>query len=227
MFKRFNTRYSLWPEPVRPRRSTSPLTPAVGGFVVGVAFAIAVYSFPDVDISAAGEQPPALSELGHAPIVMPEVAPQPAVEAARRFRQTPTPAAKLELPVTGSRAPLPGAATDKHGGKGRAAQATAALAAGSPPSDENEPAVATDGAKPAAAAEHLVKPHKKIVRKKRTRPTRHAVRHHHRRKRLTRHAVRHRQKRRWTARYAAEYRQWPMYSIATQRAWFRHTFRRR
>lgn len=47
------------------------------------------------------------------------------------------------------------------------------------------------------------------------------------RKRLTRHAVRHRQKRRWTARYAAEYRQWPMYSIATQRAWFRHTFRRR
>ncbi|MGA8157624.1 MAG: hypothetical protein WB822_15735 [Rhodoplanes sp.] len=220
MFKRFNTRYSLWPEPVRPRRSTSPLTPAVGGFVVGVAFAIAVYSFPDVDISAAGEQPPALSELGHAPIVMPEVAPQPAVEAARRFRQTPTPAAKLELPVTGSRAPLPGAATDKHGGKGQTTGTIAALAVGSTPS------LGADDARP-AAAEHLVKPHKKIVRKKRTRPTRHAVRHHHRRKRLTRHAVRHRQKRRWTARYAAEYRQWPMYSIATQRAWFRHTFRRR
>jgi hypothetical protein len=220
MFKRFNTRCSLWPEPARPRRSTSPLTSAVGGFVVGAAFAIAVYSFPDVGISAAGEQPPALSERGHAPIVMPEVARQPPVEAARRFRQTPTPAAKLEPPVTGSRVPLPDAATDRHGGKGQTTGTIAALAVGSTLS------LGADDARPAAAAEHLVKPHNKVVRKKGRRPTRHAARHHHPRKRLTRHAVRHRQKRRWTARYAAEYRQWPMYS-ATQRAWFGHTFRRR
>jgi hypothetical protein len=226
MFKGFNTSYSLWPEPARPRRSTSPLTPAVGGFVVGAAFAIAVYSFPDVGISAAGEQPPALSKLGHAPIVMPEVAPQPAVDAARRFRQTPTPPAKLELPVTGSRTPPSRAATDGYSSRGRATQATAALAAGSRLSDENEPAVGEDDTRPAAAAKHPVKPHNKVVRKKRRRTTRHAARHHHRRKRLTRHAVRHRQKRRWTARYATEYRQWPMYS-ATQRAWFGRTFKRR
>ena len=226
MFRRFGT---LWPEQA-PRRRGPPLTPAAGGFAVGVVCAIA--SFSDF-IRPATVQEPAAQRVGGpvpmpAPTVTPAVTPAPA-QLENRGRRTRAPAAKVTLPIIGSRPAPPSAATDGRGSDGLVDEArVAGLTASSPPSlirEEGEPPqpvheAGANEAKPAAVTERPLKPHKRIVRKQRERPTRYAAHYRQKRERPTSYAVRYRRKREQPTRYATRQRQeqffpfYPTYSVS-------------
>jgi hypothetical protein len=169
MFKRASANYSLWPERARPHRAV-PLTFAVGGFAVGLVCTIAAYEVISEFVDPAiMQQSVAQSVSGDVPLLAAAVAP------------TPSQAPALE--------------TGRRGGEGLAGGASdAALAENSvaPASlirEEDEPArekpaqeAAADEAKP-AATEHPAKPRKKIVKKKRERPTSYAKRYYQERER--------------------------------------------
>jgi hypothetical protein len=145
MFKRFSANYSLWPERARPRRGI-PRTPAAGGFVVGFVCAIAAYNVISDFVAPATVQKPGAQSV-----------------VANRGSRTRAPVAKVTLPIIGSQAAVPGAATDDAPHvRPVAAASVAGLAAssGNPPSlirEEGESArqppaqeAGADEAKPAA-----------------------------------------------------------------------------
>jgi hypothetical protein len=227
MFKRFSANYSLWPERVRPRRSTL-LTRAAEGFAVGVVCAIAAYNvITDFVGPATVQEPAAQSVVGHVPILAPAVAPSAAPAPAPLetvSRGSRTRAAAVTLPIIGWPAALP-TATD---GRSSDELASGASVAGSAASsgdllaslirEEGEPArqppaqeAGLDEAKPAAATEHPVKPRKKIVQEKRERPASYVGRYRQKRERPTSHVAGYRQKRERPTSYAAGYRQGPVY----------------
>jgi hypothetical protein len=235
VFKRFGASYSLWPEQARRRRGP-PLRPVASGFAVGVVFAIASYNVISNFVRPATVQEPAVQRIvGHVPIpaptVTPAVTPAPAqLETKNRGSRTRAPAAKVTLPIIGSRPALPSAATDGRGSDGLVGEApVAGLIASSPPSlirEEGEPAhppaqeAGANEAKPAAVTERPLKPHKRIVRKQRERPTRYAAHYRQKRERPTSYAVRYRRKREQPTRYATRQRQeqffpfYPTYSVS-------------
>ena len=213
MFKRASANYSLWPERARPHRAV-PLMFAVGGFAVGLVFTIAAYEVISEFVDPAIMQQSVVQSVsGDVPILAAAVAPTtsqaPALETGRRGGRPRAPAARVTLPIIGSHPGVPSSATDGRGGEGLASGASVALAENSvdPASlirEEDEPArekpaqeAAADEAKP-AATEHPAKPRKKIVKKKRERPTSYAKRYYRERER--------------PMIYAAPYRQGPVVS---------------
>jgi len=211
--------FKLWPEQARRRRGP-PLRPGAGGFAVGVVFAIASYNVISNFVRPATGQEPAVQRIvGHVPIpaptVTPAVTPAPAqLETKNRGSRTRAPAAKVTLPIIGSRPALPSAATDGRGSDGLVGEApVAGLIASSPPSlirEEGEPAqppaqeAGANEAKPAAVTERPLKPHKRIVRKQRERPTSYAAHYRQKRERPTSYA----------ARYRHEAHTWRRYGLA-------------
>ena len=205
MFKRFSANYSLWPERGLPRRRHTA-NACCRALAVGVVCAIAAYNLISNFVGPAIVQEPTAQRvvehvLTFAPAVAPAATPTPALlETVNRRNRTGGRAAKVTLPIIGSQAALPSAATDGRGGDELAVGASvAALAVSSsnPRSPiEGEPALqppaqeaGADEANPAAATEGPVELSKKIVRKKRERPTRYAARYHQKRERPTRYAA--------------------------------------
>lgn len=212
MFKRASANYSLWPERARPHRAV-PLMFAVGGFAVGLVFTIAAYEVISEFVDPAIMQQSVVQSVnGDVPILAAAVAPTTsqatALETGRRGGRPRAPAARVTLPIIGSHPGVPSSTTDGRGGEGLAS-ASVALAENSvdPASlirEEDEPVrekpaqeAAADEAKP-AATERPAKPRKKIVKKKRERPTSYAKRYYQERER--------------PMIYAAPYRQGPIVS---------------
>ena len=205
MFKRFSANYSLWPERALPRRRHTA-NACCRALAVGGVCAIAAYNLISNFVGSATVQEPTAQRvvehvLTFAPAAAPAATPTPALlETVNRRNGTRGRAAKVTLPIIGSQAALPSAATDGRGGDELAVGASvAALAASSgnaPSLIDGEPALqppaqeaGADEANLAAATEGPVKLRKKIVRKKRERPTRYAARYHKERERPTRYAA--------------------------------------
>jgi hypothetical protein len=191
MFKRSSANYSLWPEQARPRRGV-PLTLAAGGFAVGVVCAIAAYN-----VISDFARPPAIQEsvsrsaVEHVPVYAAaappaaSLAPAPSEPAARSSRIR-APAAKVTLPAIGAQAAMPSAATDGRGSDALAGGPPTAAATpsfGNPPSIIREEASAAPPPVQQATAPEATKPEvserpkhrKKVVRKKRERPSSYAA----------------------------------------------------
>jgi hypothetical protein len=177
MYKRIPSNYSLWPQQARPRRSKR-LTLAGGGIAIGVGcaitayFVIAAFSVLYDFVGPATVQEPASQRVAENILtVMPAVA-EP-VEPVNRRSRTRARAAKVTLPVIGSQAALPSAGTDGRGGEGLADVASVAPWASSSEPALQPPAEAAivEQANLATASERPINPRKKIVRKKRERPT--------------------------------------------------------
>jgi hypothetical protein len=214
MRRRFEANYSLWPPQARPRPKT-PLKVAAQCFALGFVCAIAVYIGFD-SVSPASKQGPS-SFVEHSSLVLgPTVASAPKQsETENGGSYTEPRAAKTTFPIKGTKPTPPSATIDGRGGDGVAEEASIAGTATSGTAssvirDEttpNAPAqeASPDKATPAVAAEPPAKPHKKIARENRARPSGYAERFRTKSDKA-RHAERRRLKREAPIRYAPRYR---------------------
>ena len=200
MYKHMPSNYSLWPQPARPRRRKR-LTLVGTGFAIGVGCAITAYcvmaafSILYDSVGPATVPEPAAERVENVLTVAPAVesAATPGPELVEPVsRPARARAAKVTLPIIGSKSALPSAGTDGRGGEGLADGASVATwrSGGSDNvSVEGERVLqplaeeaSVEQTKPATASERPITPRKKYTarRQKRERPTNYAARYRQR-----------------------------------------------
>ncbi len=208
VFKRYNPNYSLWPERARPGRRRLPLMLAAGSFAVGFVCAAAAYTVFSAFVGpAAVQESPAQRDVQDSPLITPETPPAPKAppppENTNHASRTPARAARNPLPIIGSQAARPNAATDGRGGDpelaGGPSATDVAASSDSAPNEmreEGDPALqpraehaSIDVNTPVPASEPTPPPRKKTVRKTRERTNIYAERSRQKRARSTTYAA--------------------------------------